>query len=318
MAFLKVIKNTAWFKRYQVKYRRRREGKTDYQARRKMIRQDKHKYNSKKYRLIVRFTGTQCICQVAYATIKGDIVVAEASSKDLKQYGVSAGLKNYAAGYCTGLLVARRCLKKFELDDQFKGKETADGEEYHIEDEENEERKPFKAILDVGYQSTTSGARLWSALKGAVDGGLHVPHNTKKFPGFKAPDNKGDDAEYDAEAHKERILGGHVKDYMESMEEEDPTKFEAHFAKFAEAGMTAENMEETYTSAHAKIRADPFAGKSKKEASVTWDRKGPGKVVSSAGLTVPRHAKISLKARKAKVMGKIKKAMMAKAEGDEE
>jgi len=314
MAFLKIIKNTAWFKRYQVKYRRRREGKTDYQARRKMIRQDKHKYNSKKYRLIVRFTGTQCICQIAYATIRGDIIVAEASSKDLKHYGISAGLKNYAAGYCTGLLVARRCLKKFGLDDQFKGKEEADGEEYHIEDEENEERKPFKAILDVGYQSTTSGARLWSALKGAVDGGLHVPHNTKKFPGFKPAEDKGGEAEYDAEAHKERILGGHVKDYMESMEEEDPTKFEAHFSAFAKADMTAENLEEKYTSAHAAIRADPFAGKEKKESGVTWERKGAGKVVSSSGKAVPRHAKISLKARKAKVMTKIRKAMMAKAD----
>jgi len=122
MGFVKVIKNKAWFKRYQVKYRRRREGKTDYFARRKMVRQDKNKYNSKKYRLIVRFTNTKCICQVAYATLLGDIVVAAANSTELKQYGIPAGYKNYAAAYCTGLLCARRVLKKYGLDQQFKGK----------------------------------------------------------------------------------------------------------------------------------------------------------------------------------------------------
>ena len=40
MGFVKVVKNNAYYKRYQVKYRRRREGKTDYQARRRMVIQD--------------------------------------------------------------------------------------------------------------------------------------------------------------------------------------------------------------------------------------------------------------------------------------
>jgi len=129
MAFIKVLKNKAWFKRYQVQYRRRREGKTDYQARRKMTRQAKSKYNARKYRLVVRFSNTKCICQVAYATILGDKVVAQASSTELKKYGIGAGFKNYAAAYCTGLLVARRVLKNFGLDETFKGKAECDGAE---------------------------------------------------------------------------------------------------------------------------------------------------------------------------------------------
>ena len=40
------------------------EGKTDYYARRRLITQDKNKYNSPKYRLVVRFTNTEVICQV--------------------------------------------------------------------------------------------------------------------------------------------------------------------------------------------------------------------------------------------------------------
>lgn len=36
--------------------------------------------------------------------------MCQASSKELPRYGVNVGLKNYAAAYCTGLLVARRLL----------------------------------------------------------------------------------------------------------------------------------------------------------------------------------------------------------------
>ena len=209
MAFVKVLKNAAYFKRFQVARRRRREGKTDYHARRKMVRQDKNKFNNRKYRLVVRFTNRRCICQCVYATLRGDIVVAAASSHELAQFGIPAGHKNYAAAYATGLLLARRVLKKFGLDEKFKGKEEIDGEEYHVEDEETEQR-PFKCILDVGIRRTCVGHRMWGALKGAVDGGLHVPHKPKNFPGYKAAEEKGGESEYDAEAHKEKIFGNHV------------------------------------------------------------------------------------------------------------
>jgi len=37
MAFVKLVKNNAYYKRYQTAYRRRREGKTDYYARKRLI-----------------------------------------------------------------------------------------------------------------------------------------------------------------------------------------------------------------------------------------------------------------------------------------
>jgi len=92
------------------------------------------------------------------------------------------------------------------MDSDFKGKDEIDGDEYHVEEEETEaERRPFKAILDVGIRRTCEGARIWGALKGAADGGLHVPHKTKNFPGYTAPEEKGAEAQYDAEAHKAKI-----------------------------------------------------------------------------------------------------------------
>eukprot|EP00971_Amphidinium_carterae_P100623 1990722-Amphidinium_carterae.1 len=106
--------------------------------------------------------------KVVYSTIVGDKCIAAASSDELKNYGVPAGYKNYAAAYCTGLLVARRCLAAVGLADAIKGKEELDAEEYHVEEEENDKR-PFKCILDVGLRRTCHGCRIWGALKGAVD-----------------------------------------------------------------------------------------------------------------------------------------------------
>lgn len=299
---VKVLKNKAYFKRYQVKYRRRREGKTDYHARRKMVKQGKDKYNTKKYRLIVRFTNSRLICQIAYATVQGDAIVCQASSTELTNFGVPVGHKNYAAAYCTGLLIARRMLKQIGLEDAFKGKEEADGEDYHIEDEEND-RRPFKCVLDIGLQRTCNGGRLWGALKGAVDGGLHIPHTNKKFPGYTAPEERGADPEYDAEAHKDRIFGNHVKEYMEMMQEEDPTKYEAHFAKFIENDLDADKIEDMYTEAHSKIREDPSFTPGEKK-SITHEQEGK-KITSSDGTEHIRFRKIGLEKRRAKVAAKI-------------
>lgn len=99
-AFVKVVKNKAYYKRYQVKYRRRREGKTDYRARRGLICQDKNKYNTPKYRLVVRITNRDIVAQVVSAKIQGDYVLAAAYSHELVKFGLPAkiGLTNYAAG----------------------------------------------------------------------------------------------------------------------------------------------------------------------------------------------------------------------------
>jgi len=317
MPFVKVVKNKAFFKRFQVKLRRRREGKTDFLARRKMILQDKNKYNSPKYRLIIRLTGRKCICQVAYSTVEGDRMVTQALSTELPRYGCKVGLKNYSACYATGLLCGRRLLKKLGLDQAFVGVKEASGEEYHVEEEENDaDKRPFKVCADFGIARTSLGARIFGALKGAVDSGLHVPHSVKKFPGFSPPEEKGAEGSYEAEEHKERIMGGHVKQYMEMLEEEDPTKYEVQFAKFIENDITAENIEEMYEECHKKIREnpDPAPKKAKKAAPKRTGNqvKGPG------GKTYTRSIKLSLKQRKEKVRQKIVAALSKQAGGDDE
>ena len=66
-------------------------------------------------------------------------------------------------------------LKKFGLDSIYKGQEVADGEEYYVEDEDGQPGA-FRCYLDVGLYRTTTGARIFGAMKGAVDGGLDIPH----------------------------------------------------------------------------------------------------------------------------------------------
>lgn len=260
MPFVKVLKNKQYFKRYQVKFRRRREGKTDYRARKRLVAQDKNKYNAPKYRLVVRITNRYVIAQITYATIEGDKTICAANSSELGRYGLKVGLKNYAAAYCTGLLVARRLLNKLGLDEAYKGVEEPDGEIPTTVDEESgrtfyvpeldDEKRPFRAILDVGIRTTTTGNRVFGVLKGASDGGLDIPHNSKRFPGASGKS-------YSAEDHKDRILGQHVAEYMNLLAEDDQELFNKVFAKYVEEGLEGDDLEELYTKVHEAIREDP-------------------------------------------------------------
>eukprot|EP00088_Acartia_fossae_P069288 TRINITY_DN8_c0_g1_i4.p1 TRINITY_DN8_c0_g1~~TRINITY_DN8_c0_g1_i4.p1 ORF type:complete len:297 (-),score=96.84 TRINITY_DN8_c0_g1_i4:107-997(-) len=272
MPFVKVIKNKAYFKRYQVKFRRRREGKTDYFARKRLVIQDKNKYNTPKYRLIVRSSNTDICCQIAYARLEGDYIVSAAYSHELPRYGVKVGLTNYAAAYCTGLLLARRILQKFSLDKMYTGNDNIDGSYYCVEDQDDGPGA-FRCCLDVGLARTSTGAKVFAAMKGAVDGGLDIPHSVKRFPGY---DNE--EKSLNAEVHRKHIFGVHVGDYMRSLQEEDEDAFKRQFSRFIKAGVGPDNIEEMYKKAHAAIRADP-AHKPAPKKNVTkkrWNAKKIG------------------------------------------
>lgn len=268
MGFVKVVKNKAYFKRYQVKFKRRREGRTDYYARKRLVVQDKNKYNTPKYRMIVRFTNKDVICQVAYARIEGDKVICAAYAHELPRYGVKVGLTNYAAAYCTGLLLARRLLQKFKLDEIYEGNSEIDGDEYLVESVDG---KPgaFRCYLDVGLARTSTGARVFGAMKGAVDGGLEIPHSTRRFPGYDS-----ESKEFSPEVHRNHIFGLHVGNYMQQLQDDDEDTFKKQFSKFVENGVTPDNIEEMYKKCHAAIRADPSpAAKPEKTVKTKrWNR----------------------------------------------
>jgi len=269
MGFIKVVKNKAYFKRYQVKFKRRRQCKTDYYARQRLIIQDKNKYKTPKYRFVVRITNRDIVCQVFSADMTHDVCMVAAYAHELPRFGVKVGLTNYAAAYCTGLLLARRVNKKLGLD--YEGVEEVDGEEFHVE-ADPEGKAPFRALLDVGLRRTTTGARIFGALKGACDGGLDIPHNDRRFPGTEEINH---DFTANAEIHKKYIFGGHVQEYMESLIEDDEEAYNKQFSKYIELGIGPDDIEGMYESAHAAIREDPFKARDPLEKGRFLTREEP-------------------------------------------
>jgi len=253
MGFVKVVKNRAYYKRFQVKFRRRRENKTDYYARQRLILNDKNKYKSAKYRFVVRFTNKDVICQIIAADLTHDRVICSAYAHELRRYGLKVVNKNYATAYATGLLLARRVNAKFNL--EYTGQEDVDGEDFIVEAEDDDSNKPFFALLDVGLKRTTTGSRIFGALKGAVDGGVEIPHNNKRFPGSKK-DDEGE-FEYDPKVHRDYIFGGHVKTYMEHLKSESEDDYKRQFSAYVAAGIGPADVEKMYKGIHAAIRADP-------------------------------------------------------------
>lgn len=133
--------------RYFVPYRRRREGKTDYYQRTKLVVADVP-------RMVVRKTSRHIIIQLITAGMDGDRTLVAANSSELAAYGYKGSLSSTPAAYLTGLLFAAKARKA-----QFGG-----------------------AVLDIGLARATPGARVFAALKGAVEAGLEVPHGENILP----------------------------------------------------------------------------------------------------------------------------------------
>jgi len=284
MGYVKVVKNKQYYKRFTVKFRRRREHKTNYRLRRRLVTQDKRKYNTPKWRLVVRITNNDVICQIASARMVGDRILCAAYSHELKRYGLKVGLTNYAACYSTGLLVARRLLQKLGLDKAYPGKKSLDGRMFQsrVENavaakkfESDRILRPFRCILDVGLRRCTTGAKIFAALKGAVDGGLDIPHSNRRFPGFVKGQGEGAKDEYHADVHKTKILGGHIAEYMKKLKEANPEKYSKHFSQYISAGIEGEGLEKLYHFVHSAIRRNPSTAPKKKIDKKTIKTKWP-------------------------------------------
>lgn len=280
------------------------EAKTDYYARKRLILQDKNKYKTPKYRLVVRMTNRDIIAQVVAADLTHDVVIAAAYAHELPRYGIKLGLTNYAAAYATGLLLARRVNTKFNL--SYEGTTEVNGEDYNVEASEDEDAaKPFKALLDVGLARTSAGARVFGVMKGACDGGIDVPHNDHRFPGSK---REGGEWTSDAEVHRKYIFGGHVADYMKSLQEDNEEAYNTQFKRYVDAGVTADKLEAMYSKAHAAIRAEPNKKRADTELGYFSTRSKPkAKPAADAKPKKFGRSKMALSQRKARIVQKLTK-----------
>lgn len=124
--------------------RRKREGKTNYKKRLATLKSDKA-------RLVVRKTDKNIIAQIVEFSGKGDHVLMTVDTRCLSKYGWELSRKNTSAGYLLGLVVAKNSPKK-------------------------------QVILDIGLRTPTKGGVVFAVLKGAVDGGLEIPHSSDVIP----------------------------------------------------------------------------------------------------------------------------------------
>ena len=133
--------------RYFVPFRRRREGRTDYYQRTRLIVSDVP-------RMVVRKTNRHIIVQLVTAEMDGDRTLVAANSAELEKYGYKGSTSSTPAAYLTGMLFAAKAKKA----------------------------KQDSAILDIGLNRATPGARVFAALKGAVEAGLAIPHGEEILP----------------------------------------------------------------------------------------------------------------------------------------
>ena len=127
------------------------------------------------------------------------------------------------------------------------------------------------ALLDVGLVRTSTGSRVFAALKGAVDGGLDIPHNDKRYAGYDLQDKS-----LDTETLERYIKGGVVAEYAEEMQEEEPEKYEAHFAKYHAEDFDPTELEDAMDGVFEAIREDPVHEKkarSKPADAKSWKPK---------------------------------------------
>ncbi|MFW9769377.1 MAG: 50S ribosomal protein L18 [Candidatus Thorarchaeota archaeon] len=211
---------------YRVKLRRRREGKTNYYRRRRLLQ-------SRSPRLVVRKTNSATIVQVINATVIGDSTVASAISTELSNHGWVAGTGNLPSAYLTGLLAGLRA----------------------------KNRGVKEAILDVGLNPPVKGSRVYAALKGAVDAGLDVPHDPEVLPDESRITGEHIVASFEHFGTDSNMFSklGKKKTTISTI----PNKFKT--VKKTIEDLPATELKKKKRTAPAKAKAKPKAEKTKKE-----------------------------------------------------
>jgi large subunit ribosomal protein L18 len=151
--------------------RRRRENRTDYHQRLRLLK-------SGKPRLVARVSNRHVRAQLITPGLDGDETHAAASSEDLDEYGWEAPTGNLPSAYLTGYLAGKRAL--------------AAGVE--------------EAVLDIGLNTATPGNKVFAVQEGAIDAGVEIPHNESVLADWSR--NRGEHiAEY-AEQLDEPLYAG--------------------------------------------------------------------------------------------------------------
>src|SRR3989338_9285140 len=90
-------------RKFNVAFRRKREGKTDYKLRRLLL-------SSRKPRLVVRKSLKHMVAQLILYQPQGDKVVVAASTRELKNHDLQAN--NLPSAYLLGIILGKKALQQ--------------------------------------------------------------------------------------------------------------------------------------------------------------------------------------------------------------
>jgi len=183
--------------RYRLSMRRRREGKTNYQRRLRLILSGKN-------RLVIRASTRNTIVQVMEATLQGDKTLVSANSFQLeKKFGWKYFTGNLPSAYLTGYLCGINA-KKAGIED---------------------------CILDLGI--FIHRHRIIAAFKGFLDAGISVPHSEKFFATASLKDRiKGQHIQNYAEKLFKEDTEKYEKVFSKLIQDKvDPKKITSEFDK---------------------------------------------------------------------------------------
>lgn len=184
---------------YTVAFRRKREGRTNYKKRLKIL-------VSNKNRFVVRKSLTNLQVSIVKYKPNGDEIMFTIDSKSLTKLGWKGSNGNLPSAYLIGVIAGKKAIEK----------------------------GISEAILDLGFNTSSKGSRLYAALAGAVDAGLKIPCNPDVFPS------------------KERLAGEHIANYAHSLKNNKST-YDRQFSNYTKKGLIPENIVKHFNDIRSKI-----------------------------------------------------------------
>tara|TARA_Y100000031_G_C8141543_1_gene347839 strand:+ start:355 stop:936 length:582 start_codon:yes stop_codon:yes gene_type:complete len=184
---------------YTLRTRRKRRGLTNPKKRLRML-------SSKKPMLVIRKSLNNIQASIVEYGKKGDIVKVCSHSNNLKKLGWHYNTANMPAAYLVGYSLGKKA-KKANLNE---------------------------AIVDLGFQKSIKGCKIYAVLAGAVDAGLSIPHKKEVLP------------------PKERILGTHIANYAKELKKQ-PELLKKRFGNYLKNNHDPENISKKFEEVKGNI-----------------------------------------------------------------
>ena len=184
---------------FTVPFKRKREGRTYYRKRMKMLLSSKH-------RLVIRKSLRNIQASIIEYNPIGDKVLFTVNSRSLTKFGWKGNNGNLPSAYLIGMLAGKKAIEKGVKE----------------------------AVLDIGFNNSTKGSRLYAALAGAIDSGLNIPCNPEILPS------------------KDRIAGEHIAKYGHALKS-DKSKYEKQFNNYTKMGVNPEDITKHFNEIKVKI-----------------------------------------------------------------